>query len=208
MLTEEKINANYLAYIKRLERYNCYSEQMINEIGEQIKNAPFTMTDSYGGAYKGGLVDVTLNILCRIGYGINERVLGKNGGDAFQFPIMAVNPDKLMRVLLLGNISKAVMFEPETEQWKLSRGNNYRFVDNPTAMKSGVRSAYMCQKYGIQLDEDEFETIMGMDDNDEVDNNFKTPLFSIVESTKNMANVILRQTWKKENNKQANTVEQ
>ena len=200
MLTEEKINANYLAYIKRLERYNCYSEQMINEIGEQIKNSPFTMTDSYGGAYRGGLVDITLNILCRIGYGINERVLGKNGGDVFQFPIMAVNTDKLMRVLLLGNISKAVMFEPETEQWKVSRGYNYRFVDNITAMKSGVRSAYMCQKYNIQLDEEEFEAMIGMDDNNENDNNYKTPLSSIVESTRNMANVILKQTWKKNDN--------
>ena len=37
MLSDSKINANYLAYLKRLEKYGCYSEEMINDIGKTLK---------------------------------------------------------------------------------------------------------------------------------------------------------------------------
>ena len=36
MPTPEKINANYLLFVKYLEKYDCYSEDMMKEIGEKI----------------------------------------------------------------------------------------------------------------------------------------------------------------------------
>ena len=61
MLTEEKINANFLKFRNYLEKYDCFSEEMFNEIGEKIKYAPFSREKEYGGAEPGSLIDVTLN---------------------------------------------------------------------------------------------------------------------------------------------------
>ena len=36
-LTEEKINKNYLLWIEQLKKYNCYSEELIEEYGDKIK---------------------------------------------------------------------------------------------------------------------------------------------------------------------------
>ena len=41
-MTEEKCNANFVKFIESLEKYGCYSEDMINDIGEKIKKAPYT----------------------------------------------------------------------------------------------------------------------------------------------------------------------
>lgn len=37
MISEEKINSNFVLWVERLKKYNCYSEEMINEIGESLK---------------------------------------------------------------------------------------------------------------------------------------------------------------------------
>ena len=35
-MNPEKININYLKFIEYLQKYNCYSEQMMNDLGEKI----------------------------------------------------------------------------------------------------------------------------------------------------------------------------
>ena len=40
-LTEEKKNLNFVLWTKKLKDYNCYSESLINELGEKIKNGTF-----------------------------------------------------------------------------------------------------------------------------------------------------------------------
>ena len=44
-LTEEKINKNYLLWIEQLKKYNCYSEELIEEYGDKIKIASFSLND-------------------------------------------------------------------------------------------------------------------------------------------------------------------
>ena len=46
MLSENKITANYLNFIKYLEKYECYSEQMFIELGEKI-NSIFSDISNY-----------------------------------------------------------------------------------------------------------------------------------------------------------------
>ena len=101
MITEDKINANYLKFIQYLEKYNCYSEQMIIEIGDKIKIAPYSTQLEFGGAEPGGLIDVTLNTLCRIGAEINQYAFGNNGNidKPINHPLLCVNQNMLMKVL-------------------------------------------------------------------------------------------------------------
>ena len=195
-LSPEKININYLKFIEYLQKYNCYSEQMMNDLGEKIKNAPYTMSVEYGGAEQGGLIDVTLNTLCRIGVQINVNVMGTNGKDKIQHPLLYVNPNMLMKVLLLLNIAKADMFIENKNSWQREKlGKMYDFADHKTKLKLGQRSLFICQKYGIKLEEEEFEAFYSMDNVDENGEAFQSPLYTIVKTAKMLTSVELRQKY-------------
>lgn len=196
MLTEERINANYLTFINYLKKYECYSDEMITEIGEKIKNAPYSMQLDWGGAYKGGLIDVTLNILCKIGAQLNRNTLGNNGGEKIQHPLLCVNQNMLMRVLLLLNIAKAEMFKENSSEWhKKNLGRMYEWVDNKTKLKLGERSIFLCQKYGIKLEEEEFEAFLTIDNADDAGERFQSPLYTVVKAAKMFTLVELRQKY-------------
>lgn len=195
MPTPEKINANYLLFIKYLEKYDCYSEEMIKEIGDKIKIAPYSREVEFGGAEPGSLIDVTLNKLCKIGAQINTNTLGKNGGDKISHPNLCVNQHMLMRVLLLMNLAKAEMFVPVTDDWKVRRGIKYDFVEMKTKMKLGQRSLYLCQKYGIKLSEEEFDAFSTIDISDETGERFLSPLYAVVKTAKMLTLIELRQEY-------------
>ncbi len=194
MLTEEKLNANYLKFINYLQKYECYSEDMMKEIGEKIKMAPYSMERDMGGAYDGAMIDVTLNTLCKIGAQINNNALGANGGEKIAHPLLAVNNNMLMRVLLLINIAKAEMFIPNKSEWhKKNLGRMYEFAENKTKLKLGARSLYLCQKYGIHLEEEEFEAFLSIDTADDTGERFQSPLYTVVKAAKMFTLVELRQ---------------
>lgn len=194
MLSDAKINTNYLTFIKYLEKYNCYSEQMIADIGEKIKLAPYSTQKDFGGAEPGGLIDVTLHVLCRIGAEINNNAFGTNGKDTLAHPYLSVNQNMLMRVLLLLNISKADTFIENTSEWhRKNLGKLYEYNNHATKMKLGQRSLYLCQKYGIQLEEEEFEAFSAIDIDEDSGERFQTPLYTLVKAAKMFTLVELRQ---------------
>lgn len=202
-MTPDKINANYLLFMQYLKKYDCYSEEMIKDIGDKIKIAPYSKEVEYGGAEPGSLIEVTLYKLCKIGAQINNKALGKNNGDTVSHPYLCVSQYMLMRVLLLMNLAKAEIFEPVTEDWKMRRGIMYDFVEMKTKMKLGQRSLYMCQKYGIKLSEEEFDAFSTIDISDETGERFLSPLYAIVKTAKMLTLIELRQEYLRsiENNK-------
>ena len=203
MLTESKINSNYLAYVKRLEKYNCYSEQMMNEMGDAIKTCSFGMTEDSGCAYDGAMIDVVLNTLCKIAYHINEIGFGD------EHPFVRVNFDMLMRVLLLQHIGKAQMYVSETEVWRKKKGFNYNFNDELASnLKLGERSLYLCQKYGIQLSEEEYEAIRVIDKTEDGKTDlYSSPLAILVKFVNILGAVELKRKYKAENKSKNETEE-
>lgn len=180
-ISEEKINKNYLLWIDCLKKYNCYSENFIEDYGDLIKNASFSMTESSGGAYQGALLDVVLSNLCVIATHINEKAFGENSKGNLMHPFLLVNKNSLMKVLLLQHISKAEMFVMSNEQWKINKGILYEFNSGlTTSLKLGQRSAFICSKYNIQLTEEEYEAMLICDKEEEKNNSFVTPLAEIV----------------------------
>lgn len=174
MITEERINVNYTNWIGRLKKYNCYSEEMIDEIGADIANASFALNQDSGSAYQGSMIDVVLNKLCMFAYSVNTTFTESH-------PALAVNSDMLMRVLLLQHISKCEMLTPETSDYWIKRGNIYKFSDTTeTSLKVGERSIYLCQKYGIKLNELEYEAMRIIDKDDDKVNMHENPLAFIV----------------------------
>ena len=103
MITEEKINRNYLIWIDSLKKYDCYSDKLIELYGESIKSASFAMNESAGCAYVGSLLDTVLFKLCTIATHINENAFGGEENKLHQS--LNVKKESLMKVLLLQHIS-------------------------------------------------------------------------------------------------------
>lgn len=164
-MTEEQLNANFIKYISRLKKYNCYSQEMIDEIGDALKRAPYCLTEEGGGAYEGGMIDIVLNRLCRLAYDLNTNGFGlTDKNDNIEHPKLMVNTEMLMRVLLLQHIGKSEMFIPQPEEWKRKKGWIYEFNDAfKSNLRLGERSLYLCQKYGIVLNDEEYEAIRIID---------------------------------------------
>jgi hypothetical protein len=182
MITEEKINSNYILWIERLKKYNCYSDEMINEIGDKIKLASFSLGTTTGSAYCGSMIDTVLNHLCTIAYHINEDAFGLNAKQKDKHPFLKANSDSLMRVLLLQHISKAELFVPQSEQWKINKGYPFEFNGELlSSLKTGERSIFLCQKYDVKLKEDEYEAMRIIDKEEDFKNNsYANPLSTIV----------------------------
>lgn len=179
MITDAKINDNYTRWCNNLQRYGCYSERMIIELGKAIKDAPFCMSAQGGGAYRGGMLDVVLNHLLPIAYRINNNVFGPNASPSN--PLLFSDNNSLTRVLLLQHISKAVMFQYQSQQWKARNGSLYEFNNAlPTCMKCGERSAFLSQFYGITLNEFEYEAIRSLELSNDEQSIYSCPLTMIV----------------------------
>ena len=197
-LTEEKINKNYLLWIEQLKKYNCYSEELIEDYGDKIKIASFSLNDISGSAYQGSLLDVVLYNLCAIANHINEKAFGMNNKGKVQHNHLYVNKSNLFKVLLLQHISKSEMFVPVTEQWKINKGIFYEFNPNlMTSMKLGERSLFICSKYGIQFTEEEYAAMKVLDKDEDKTNSFITPLEQLVKISNQLTAI---ETYQKNKN--------
>lgn len=189
MINEERINVNYARWIDRLKKYNCYSERLVEELGEKIKDASFAMQESTGCAYQGSMLHVVLNSLCTLAIHLNETAFEKH-------PHLQANTNMLMRVLLLQHISKAEMFVFQSNSWKAKNGQIYEFNDKLiSCLKCGERSLYLCMKYGIELTEEEYEAIRIIDKEETPSNAYMTPLCQIVKMANQLVAIEIRQQY-------------
>ena len=196
-ITEEKINKNYLLWTEYLKKYDCYSEELINDYGDAIRIGAFAMSDSSGASYQGSLLNVVLNNLCVIATHINEGGFGINGNGKEKHPYLYIDKKSLMKVLLLQHISKAELFVPSKEQWKINKGMLYEFNSElATSLKLGERSIFLCMKYGIKLTEEEYDAMKVCDKDEEKNNSFVTPLAELVKIANQLTAIETYQKYK------------
>lgn len=195
-MTEDQINKNYLTYRQLLERYKCFSPLMFDEIGEKIKRAPYSTSVDRGGCYDGGMIDVTIRILCKIGIDIAEGVFGTNPNTGRPRRKFITAPrESLIRVLLLYNISKSEIFVPKERPYN---GVRYEFSNIDSAhLNTGNRSLYLCSKYGIQLTSDEFYAIQCIGDPEP---NLHSGLATTAYTANILTNIELKELYMSEKN--------
>lgn len=182
-LTTEQIQANFALWQTKLQEFDCFSQEMIDEMGSELMMAPFSMEDKNGGAYAGAMIKTVLYQLCTIATQFNEKIFGMQDKDGrYIHPKLYVNKNMLIRTLLLQHISKAEIFTHEEEEWRVKKGFKYTFnKDLNTSMKLGERSTYLCMKYGIKLSEEEFHAMRTLDKGEDIIiNPFMHPLAYIV----------------------------
>ena len=58
MITNKEMESNFEKWIKRLQTYNCYSEELINTYGNLLKKATYGMSEDSGSAYDLSLIHI------------------------------------------------------------------------------------------------------------------------------------------------------
>jgi hypothetical protein len=189
MLSDERINANFSIFVKKLKECNVECDILLNEFGDKIKMSPGTSNSDAGLAYPGAMVNYVLRHLTPLALKINELF-----SDTIK-----VDDKSLIKVCLLHQIAKGLIFVEETEKWKRDRGNLYTFADLDGALKCGERSALMCLNSGIKLTCEEFEAIriLDKDASDEQAKYFSSPLAILVKTANEIAMLEIKKEIKK-----------
>ena len=180
MLTEEKINLNYVGFVGKLQKFGCYTEKLEKDIdfNDKLKKASAFLKDDSGGAYAGSLVEHITRIAL-IAFKLNETLFKEA-----QVPV-----ESLIKTCYLFQISKALMIEENTIEYEVKKGKLFKFVDNLNAIKTGEYSIYLCAKYGIDLTIDEHEAILSIDKEDNNQTKFFSNILStIIKSSNDLAN--------------------
>ena len=111
----------------------------------------------------------------------NKKVVDVNEKGKIRHKALYVNKESLLKVLLLQHISKAEMFVPSSEQWKINKGILYEFNPNlQTSMKLCERSLFICSKYDIKFTEEEYDAMKVLDREDDKANIYLSPLAQLV----------------------------
>ena len=152
MISEEKINSNYLLYMKQLEGAGLDTKKLVEKFGENIKKGTYATSIDYKFCYDGSLITFSLDLL-KTAIKINE-ILPKE---------VQADVKSLVKVCLLIFISKAEMYRKTCEDWKIKKGILYEFSPYEYALKTGIRSVQMCNECGIIFDAPEMEAMISID---------------------------------------------
>ena len=191
MLSVEKINENYVLFLKKLEGVGVDYVNIVKYVGENnLKNATFAINSDMGMAYDGSLINIILRKVTKYAVLINQ-MLPEN---------VKVNEESLIKVCLLHQISKAIMFEENDSTWeKTNRGLLYKYSELEGSLRCGERSAYICLSNGVQFTPEEYEAmrIMDKDSEDTYAKFYSSPIATIVKQANELAAMDMRVTNKK-----------
>lgn len=162
-IMEEKFNI----YVSKLEQYlgEDTTATLLSFVPE-IKTATFAPSSDSGLAFDGSLIDASLTITtlaCKLNALLPEE--------------RRVDVASIVKVGLLAHISKALMFEPNDDQWQINnRGMVYKFKPLKGALRGGERSILLCANAGVKLTEEEYEAMRIMGKN--IDDDAQAKLYS------------------------------
>lgn len=187
-MNEELKEKNYLLFKQKMEKYGVEANTIDGFFGDKLKNATFLMVKENGDAvYDGALLHVVLRTLTPYAIKLNG-LLPEN---------IQVNQDSLVKVCLLHQISKAVMFEPNDDEWqKEKRGCLYKYSKTDASLRMGMRSVFIAQELGIKFTEVEMEamTILDRQFDDKQSNFYSSPLSTILRQAAELTYLTLKNT--------------
>ena len=168
-LSEEKRYANVTVWQEKLNGVigQEAAKKLIDTYGiDNFKDASYGMYSNAGTAFKGSMIYISMFQICKLAVFINSRL-------KCQVPI-----EKIVKVVLLMHIGKAILYEPETNKYMLDKGNIYKFVNDHQFISCGKRSLVMCMNCGITFDNEEIEAMECLDVAEE--NVYKLSLLAMI----------------------------
>lgn len=154
MLTEEQKIKNFNLFIKKLNDCNVDTSNLVFSLSNEITNASYSISNEFGSAYDGSLLNVILRILTPYAIKLNDLL-----PEDIKLP-----QNKVVKVCLLHQLSKCQMFAPNDNQWEVEKlGRVYKYTPFDYALKMGMRSLVLAQEHGITFSIDEIEALTVFD---------------------------------------------
>ena len=172
MLSKEQIEKNKSRLLETSEKYGVLSDSLLEFLGDDLFVAPASTSLDMYGAYPGGLLE-HIFVASKYAVKVNSILPEKLQQDV----------SSILKCTILSQIGKVFLFVPNESEWHRNKlGKMYEFNEKLISMKVGERSAYYCSKYGVDLTEEEYQTILNSDkgDDDLQAKYHSTPLAQIV----------------------------
>jgi hypothetical protein len=154
---KEKILKNKEKFNKTNETYNILPEKLLEFLGEDLYSAPASNMESMYNAFPGGLIDYILTVTK---YGINlNDILPES---------QRVDKKSIIRVCFLHQLGKVKLYKFCESEWhRKNQGKMYDFNEDLVSMRVGERSAYYSLRYGVELSDEEYQSILNYDKTDD-----------------------------------------
>jgi hypothetical protein len=154
---KEKILKNKEKFNKTNETYNILSENLLEFLGEDLYSAPASNMESMYNAFPGGLIDYILTVTK---YGINlNDILPES---------QRVDKKSIIKVCFLHQLGKVKLYKFCESEWhRKNQGKMYDFNEELVSMRVGERSAYYSLRYGVELSDEEYQSILNYDKTDD-----------------------------------------
>lgn len=172
MLTVKQLETNKAKFLETNEKYNIFSKELLEFLGEDFYTCPATSKLDMYGCYPGGLLSHLMKV-AKYSVKINEIL-----PDNLKQPVTTI-----IRTVFLSQIGKVFLFCPNQNDWEVKNlGKIYDFCNTEISMKASERSLYYIFKYGAELDEHEFQAILNLDKDpsDKMAKYFSEPLTQII----------------------------
>jgi len=154
---KEKIVKNKEKFDKTNETYNILTKELLDYLGEDLYSSPASNMESMYNAFPGGLVDYILRVTK---YGINlNSILPDN---------QKVDKSSIIKVCFLHQLGKVRLYKFCESEWhRKNQGKMYEFNEDLVSMRISERSAYYTMKFGVDLTEEEYQSIVNYDKTDD-----------------------------------------
>jgi len=174
LISEKKIDSNKEYFLKINKEYEVFTDELLEFLGEDFFVAPFSPSLDMAACYPGGLLDFLMKI-CKYAVNVSE-VFPEN-----------IRPDKksIVRTSFLSQIGKTFLFEFNKDKWMAEKkGKIYQYRDDEIViMGVSERSVYYALRYGVKLNDEEYQTIMNLDkDSSEKFMRGSKPLYYIIKA--------------------------
>ena len=154
---KEKILKNKDKFLNTAVTYKIFTPELLEFLGNEITTAPASTMKSLHGAFPGGLVEHILKTT-KYAIGINETLPTD----------LKISKKSLIKTCFLHQIGKTYLYKWCESEWhRNNQGKMYEYNEDLISMKIGERSAYYALKYGVELSEEEFQSIINYDKSEE-----------------------------------------
>lgn len=156
-INQETIIKNTKKYFETANKLGFMTEELIQFLGESFIKAPASSMTDFHNAFEGGLIDHLLRVT-KYAVLINKSL-----------PVEEqVNEISLIKVCLLHQIGKSILYVPCTSEWhRKNQGKMFEFNETLVSMRVGERSIYYATNNGVKLTEEEFSAILFFDKTDD-----------------------------------------
>jgi hypothetical protein len=171
MLTITQLENNQKKFKEANLKYNIFTKELEDFLGDNFYTSPVSSSLNMIGCYPGGLLHHIIKA-CRYSIKLNEIL-----PDELKQPVATI-----VKVVFLCQIGKVFMFK--MIDGSAQYGKMYDFNDDIVRLHVGERSAYYALKYGVQLDEKEYQAIINIDkeSDDKMAKYFSTSLTQIIKN--------------------------